>query len=223
VLTPLWMQTQLGYTATWAGLAAAPGGIVAVFISPLVGRNLGRTDARWIATIAFIAFAVSYYMRSKLTTASAFIDFVIPQMVFGIALGTFFVAILAITFDGIPQPRVPAASGLAVFLRTLAGSFATSITTTFWDRREAWHQAHLAAASSIYDPTAQVALARLEASGMSEPAALAVLNRELVGQSYLLSSIDYFWNSAIASVLLIAFVWFTKPSGRGGGAPVAAD
>ena len=223
VLTPLWMQTQLGYTATWAGLAAAPGGVVAVLISPFVGRYLGRSDARWIATLAFVAFAVSYWMRSRLTTNSAFIDFVLPQLVLGIAMGTFFVAILAVVFDGIPGPRVPAASGLAVFLRTLAGSFATSITTTFWDRRAAWHQTHLAAASSIYDPSAQNALEHLRSLGMSDTAALAALNRELVGQSYLLSSIDYFWISAIACVVLIAFVWMTHRPGSGGGAPVAAE
>jgi len=217
------MQTQLGYTATWAGLAAAPGGVVAVLISPFVGRYLGRSDARWIATVAFVAFAVSYWMRSRLTANSAFIDFVMPQLVLGIAMGTFFVAILAITFDGIPQNRVPAASGLAVFLRTLAGSFATSITTTFWDRREVWHQTHLAAASSIYDPATQGALAHLKSLGMSDTAALATLNHELVGQSYLLSSIDYFWISAMACVVLIIFVWFTKPSGHGGGAHVAAE
>ena len=28
VLLPLWLQTQLGYTATWAGLVAAPSGVV---------------------------------------------------------------------------------------------------------------------------------------------------------------------------------------------------
>ena len=58
---------------------------------------------------------------------------------------------------------------------------------------------------------------------MSDTAALATLNRELVGQSYLLSSIDYFWISAMACVVLIIFVWFTKPSGHGGGAHVAAE
>jgi MFS transporter, DHA2 family, multidrug resistance protein len=223
VLTPLWMQTQLGYTATWAGLVAAPGGIVAVLISPIVGRYLGRSDARWITTIAFVAFAVSYYMRSKLTTSSAVIDFVLPQLVQGIAMGTFFVAILSILFDGIQPQRVPSASGLAIFLRTIAGSFATSITTTFWDRREAWHQAHLASASSVYDATTQNALSNLNSLGLSDSAAIATLNRQLVGQSYLLSSLDYFWLSAIACTVLIGFVWLTRRPGSGGGAPVAAE
>jgi DHA2 family multidrug resistance protein len=38
VLMPLWLQEQIGYTATWAGLVTAPSGLVAVLISPLIGR-----------------------------------------------------------------------------------------------------------------------------------------------------------------------------------------
>ena len=37
VLMPLWQQTQLGYTATWAGLVAAPSGVTAVLVAPFVG------------------------------------------------------------------------------------------------------------------------------------------------------------------------------------------
>ena len=46
VLMPLWLQTQLGYTATWAGLVAAPSGVTAVLVSPFVGRLIGKFDAR---------------------------------------------------------------------------------------------------------------------------------------------------------------------------------
>jgi DHA2 family multidrug resistance protein len=35
VLIPLWQQGFFGYTATWAGLAAAPSGITAVMVSSL--------------------------------------------------------------------------------------------------------------------------------------------------------------------------------------------
>ena len=35
VLMPLWLQSQLGYTATWAGLVAAPSGVTAVLTSHL--------------------------------------------------------------------------------------------------------------------------------------------------------------------------------------------
>ncbi len=223
VLLSLWMQTQLGYTATWAGLVAAPGGIVAVIISPFIGRILGRTDPRWLVSASFVAFGVSYVLRSRLTTDAAVIDFVIPQLIMGLAMGTFFVAILAILLDGIPPLRVPSASSLAIFCRTIAASFATSIATTLWDRREAFHQAHLAASTSAYDPSLTQALAQLKSLGLSDMAAIAVLDRQLVGQSYLLASVEFFWLSAIICFALIGLIWLTRRPRGTAGAQVAAE
>jgi DHA2 family multidrug resistance protein len=101
------MQTQLGYTATWAGLLAAPGGLVAVVISPLAAKFLARFDARWLTSMAFVAFAASYYMRAELTSTAAPIDFIIPQLIQGLAMGTFFVAILTIMLDPLRRRRTP--------------------------------------------------------------------------------------------------------------------
>ena len=84
LLMPLWLQTQLGYTATWAGLVAAPTGVIAVLVTPLAARMMTRFDARWVATIAFVAFAVSYYLRASLTADASFMAFVLPLMVQGI-------------------------------------------------------------------------------------------------------------------------------------------
>src|SRR5574337_553454 len=53
VLMPLWLQQYMGYTSTWAGLVTAPIGILALILSPLVGRILPRTDPRLIASFAF--------------------------------------------------------------------------------------------------------------------------------------------------------------------------
>ena len=36
-----------GYTATWAGLAVAPVGLLALLASPIVGRNMNRMNLRW--------------------------------------------------------------------------------------------------------------------------------------------------------------------------------
>ncbi|WP_349258799.1 DHA2 family efflux MFS transporter permease subunit [Steroidobacter sp.] len=223
VILPLWMQTQLGYTATWAGLLAAPSGVVAVLVSPLAARFLAKWDARWLTALALAAFAGSYYMRAQLTADAAVMDFVIPQLIQGIAMGTFFVAILTIMLDGIEPPRVPAASGLAIFLRTIAASFATSITTTFWDRREAFHQAHLATGTSVYDAPMQEALNQMHSLGMSDGAALTALNQQMVGQAYLLSSLDYFWISSWLTLFMIALVWLARRPATAGTAHVAAD
>jgi DHA2 family multidrug resistance protein len=64
VLLPLWLQTQIGYTATDAGLVMAPVGLFAILLSPLTGKFLPRTDPRYIATAAFLTFALCFWMRS---------------------------------------------------------------------------------------------------------------------------------------------------------------
>jgi hypothetical protein len=46
VLLPLWLQQYMGYTATWAGLATAPVGILAIILSPWVGKNVSRSTAQ---------------------------------------------------------------------------------------------------------------------------------------------------------------------------------
>ena len=54
VLLPLWLQQYMGYTATWAGLAMAPVGMLAIVLSPWVGKNVSRIDPRMLATVAFL-------------------------------------------------------------------------------------------------------------------------------------------------------------------------
>ena len=214
VLMPLWLQTQLNYTATWAGLVAAPSGVVAVLISPLVGRFMGKYDARWFASASFLFFAISYFMRAEYTADASFWAFVIPLLVQGVAMGMFFVAMLTISLDRLPPQRLPSASGLNNFLRITGGSFATSLTTTYWDRREALHQSRLVESLSAYDPTYQGTLTQLHAQGLGGDSAAAAVMQTVIGQGYLLSSLDIFYFSGWAALLLIPLCWMVrKPAG----------
>ena len=223
LILPLWLQTRLGYTATWAGLVAAPSGVIAVLLTPLATRYMARADARWFATLALVAFAASYFMRANLTATASFRDFVLPMLVQGIALTSFFVSLVTISLDSIAPQRIPSASGISNFSRITAGGFAASITTTLWDRRAALHQSRMAETSSAYDPTLQHATQTLHQFGFTDPQSYAVIMRTLENQAYLMSSIDLFWISAWLSVAMVVVIWFARRSFGGGGAPVAAD
>lgn len=196
VLQPLWMQTWLGYNATWAGLIAAPSGVVAVLISPIVGKNISKFDARWFAVFSFFVFGLSYFMRAGYTADASYAAYIMPVLVQGVAMAIFFVAMLTILLDGVEPHKIPAASGLSNFLRIIAGAFATSITTTFWDRHAAFHQSRLAEASSIYDTNLREAVHQLNQVGFTQPQTYAVLTRELGNQAYLMSALDFFWMAA---------------------------
>src|SRR5215472_1616485 len=50
VLLPLWLQQYMGYTATQAGMALAPVGVLALILTPLVGKYSGnKVDPRILA------------------------------------------------------------------------------------------------------------------------------------------------------------------------------
>src|SRR6201996_8085241 len=192
LLMPLWLQTQVGYTATWAGLVAAPTGAIAVLLTPLSARLMSRIDSRIIATVAFIAFGVSYFMRADFTATASFFDFTLPLLVQGVAMATFFLAMITILLDGVPPPRIPLASGLSNFARITAGGFAASIVTTMWDRREALHQSRLADTATLFNPVLTKAVAGLHALGLPEASARAAVARNVTSQSYLLAANDIF-------------------------------
>ena len=222
VLLPLWLQTQLGYTATWAGLVAAPSGITAVLISPLIGKYIKRVDARWLATTSFVAFALSYFMRAGYTPDASFWVLVMPLLVQGIALGMFFVALLTILLDGLPPEKVPAASGLNSFIRITGSSFATTIATTLWDRREALHQSRMVETLTNFDATYSSAITQLHQIGIGDLAGAAVITRQVVGQAYLLSSIDIFYASGWLALMMLPLCWIVRRPAQGS-APVATD
>ena len=222
LLLPLWLQTQLGYTATWAGLVGAPSGVVAVILTPFVARLSGKVDARILATVALLSYAAAYWLRSGLTTDAAYVNFVIPALVQGVAMATFFLSMLTILLDGIPPERLPSATGISNFARIVAGGFAASITTTMWDRREALHQGHLAAAVGQGAPF-QMATQTLERLGMTATQAAGAVTRQLVGQAYLLASTDLFALSAVLCAGLSGLVWLTRRASPNGAVHAAVD
>ena len=217
LLMSLWLQTQMGYTATWAGLVTSPTGVAAVLLTPLAVWSLARIDARIVASVAFLASAVSYFMRASLTADASPEAIALPLIVQGIGSATFFIATLSILLDGLPEDRVPSATGLANFVRIVISGFAVSLMTTLWDRREAFHQSRLADVVSREPLPFDGALSSLQGLGLSDLGAKAVVTQEMVSQAYLLASVDLFQLSCWLSLASAVLVWFcrgTKPAAR---------
>jgi DHA2 family multidrug resistance protein len=222
LLMPLWLQTQMGYTATWAGLVAAPSGIAAVLFTPLMARLSSKVDARWLATFSFLCFTVSYFIRSEFTTQASFWVLVMPQLVNGVGMSCFFLSMLTIQLDGLKPHEVPAATGLSNFARITFASFCASIATTAWDRREALHQSRLADHMTPASPAYQGAVDTIVRLGGGTVQAAASLTRQMVQQAYLLAIDDLARLSSFLALGMIVLVWFTRrPAAMT--EPVAAD
>ena len=210
VLLPLWLQQWMGYTATAAGMALAPVGLLAIVLTPLIGKKVSVWDPRRIATVAFLGFAGVLWMRSHFTTQTDLWHILVPTLLQGAAMAMFFIPLTTLTLAGIEPARIPSAAGLSNFTRITAGAMGTSISTTLWDNRAALHHAHLSEGLVQGQGVFAQTLQGLQAAGMSQQQALAQVNRLIDQQAFTRAADDIFLASAGVFVLLIASLWLTK-------------
>jgi DHA2 family multidrug resistance protein len=221
VLLPLWLQQYMGYTATLAGWVLAPVGVLAIPLTPVVGRLVDRLDPRWFVTVSFLVFALVMFMRSDFNTQASFDTLLVPTLIQGVAMATFFIPLLALAFSGLESERIASASGVINFTRLSAASFATSITTTLWSRRAALHHAQLVW-SLTGNPQARQFMAQAHAQGLSTQQGAFLLNQLINRQAYMLSADDIFWVSGYLFVAMEFLIWLARPGSKSLSAEVSA-
>jgi len=211
VVLPLWLQTQIGYTATDAGIILAPVGLFAILLTPIVGKNLSRWDPRRVATIGFAVFALVFFLRSRFTTGIDMKALMIPTIIQGVPMALFFVPLTAIILSGLPPEKIPAATGLANFCRMLLGGFGSSIATTLWERRSTLHHAQLSESANIFNPIFNSSVSNLNAVGLGDDQAHRLIEQNLAAQAGVLGINDVFFASSLLFLVLIGFIWLSKP------------
>jgi len=217
VVFPLWLQIDLGYTATWAGLATAPVGVLAFLLSPLLGQNLHRLELRAVVTFSFLIFALTSYWFASFDSNASFSTLVLPRFVMGLAIPCFFIPLNQIYLAGLPASEIANASGLSNFCRTMGSSMSTAITVTLWQHRSELHHANLTENVSPGHPAAMQFMQDLAARGMPHGQALGLIDQLVNREALTLAVNDVFWGCAVLFLLLIPILWFAKPPFGGAG------
>jgi DHA2 family multidrug resistance protein len=167
-------------------------------------------------------FALVLWMRSRFNTQADFGTIMVPTVIQGIAMAFFFIPLMTITISGMPPERIPSASGLTNFVRITAGAIGTSVCTTLWENRAAFHHARLVENLTNANPNMVGTLSGLSGMGLSQDQSLAMVNQLVNQQAFMLAANDIFWGSAVLFLFLIPLVWLTHPQRGGGGADAAA-
>ena len=220
VVFPLWLQIDLGYTATWAGLASAPVGVLAFLMAPVIGANIQRLELRAVVTFAFIVFAVTSFWFASFDSSASFGTLVLPRFVMGIGIACFFIPLNQMYLSGLNPDQVASASGLANFCRTLASSVSTAATVTLWQHRGEYHHAVLTEHITPAAPAATSFLQRLEHGGFSMRQGLDVVDQLITREALTLSVNDVYLVCAVLFLAMIPLLWLARPPfGNAGGAP----
>lgn len=211
VILPLWLQTQMNYTATWAGLATSPVGVIPLFLSPIIGTLMVKRDLRLFVSFGFFMFAFCSFWTASFNTQVTFEKIAWIRFIQGIGIPCFFVPLISILLSGLPANRIASASGLSNFLRILAGSFGTSIIVTLWDHRESIHQSKIVESLNLSNPNMLEMLHRLKQIGFSDKSSYAEIAHMIINQAYMLATNDIFWLSGFIFILLLFFIWQARP------------
>jgi DHA2 family multidrug resistance protein len=221
IIFPLWLQTTVGYTATWAGLAVAPVGLLALVAAPIVGRNMNRLNLRLATTFAFGVFAFSIFWAATLNDTASFGQFATPRFMQGLGIAFFFLPLNQIMLSGIPPSELASASGLSNFMRTMAGSIATAVTVLIWNRRTDYHHAvlteHIRSSAGAWTQYQ----ADLAARGITGAGRFQYVDQLITNQAMTLGVNDVFHVLGWMYLLLIPFLWLAKPPFTARGAEAA--
>jgi DHA2 family multidrug resistance protein len=203
VLIPLWLQTSMGYTATWAGYAGCLNGVLAVIMSPIVARLMGRFDIRALVSFGVFWMAGVALWRGFFTTQVTFWDIALPQFVLGFAMPFFFIPTTSLSLSSVEPQETAAAAGLQNFLRTTSAAFATSIMTTAWENNASAQRSVLS--GRLPDP--QAAMDTMTGHGMTAEQALRNLEALVQTQAVMLSTNRMFLATAIVFALAASIIW----------------
>jgi drug resistance transporter, EmrB/QacA subfamily len=198
VLTPMWLQSNMGYTTTWSGIVVAWGGILSVIFSPIAANLSNRVDPRWLIFIGCAWLGGDTLWRAFATPDMDFWSICIPLFFMGVGMPMYYVPITGLAMGSVAESEMASAAGLMNFVRTIAGAFATSLVTTFWqDGRYIVHDQ----LSGIVDPTGELGTAISSAPAMAGQFARELFDQMVTGQSLMLST-----NSLMITIAIIFFI-----------------
>ncbi len=226
-MLPLFVQTMLGYTATWAGLVLSPGGIASLFAMIIVANLIGKVDTR---LLVFVGALLNLYAIWLLRGVDLSVDFryvMFSRLVQGFGLGFLFVPISTAAFSHLAPEKIGQATGLFNLLRNEGGSIGIALSATILARHTQAHHARLGEHVSAYAPAVQERLAAaarglFAVSGLDPESAralsLGLIEGNLTQQAVAKAYVDVFWMLMFAFVVFLPFILLLAPGVRKGAA-----
>ncbi len=231
VMMPQFLQTLMGYTAESAGLVLSGGGLLLLFLMPVVGTLASKIQARYLIAFGWLTLsAAMYYSTQHLDLDIGFRAASILRMVQVFGLAFLFVPINLVSYVGMPGAKSNSVAGMVNFMRNIGSSIGTSMVTTLVARRAQFHQVYLVAHATPGKPTftqaVQALASHLAVSGLdasrAASQAYARFYQALIGQATALAYIDTFWVLAVGAGIMFLLSFGLRKNAPGAGGEVAA-
>ena len=203
VLIPQWLQSNMGYTATWAGYISGMTGVLAVIGAPIAAKLSTRVDPRMLIFSGVMWLAFITFMRTGATSQMSFWQIAFWPLIIGIGVPMFFVPLNMVGIGAVNAEETASASGLLNFIRTMAGAIATSLVNTVWENDAIRNQAELAGQLHNAEATMQL----MQSTGMTSDQSLQALTQQVQGQAVIMGTNQLMTLCAIGFAIAAFTIW----------------
>jgi DHA2 family multidrug resistance protein len=212
VLSPLWMQTNLGYTATYAGLASCPHAIVITLMAAPVQKLMAKVDNRLLICAGLLLLAAATAWKATFASNVTFWMLFFAQGSMGVGLALMFLPIMPAVLGTLKPQDVASGAGLMNFCRTTAMAFAATIVTTAWNDAAVENRVALINQMRSGDALASLALPKVQ-----QP---FVLDALVQNQSVMLATVQMYGVLVVVMVIAAMSIWLIPRPASGGGTPI---
>ncbi len=206
---PIWMQSVLGYTATWSGLVMAGTSVLPVFGMMIVGKNMPRWNLRALMVAGCIFGIWGIYLQAACTPETTFNTMLQARIVVGIGFTLLWPPLMAITLSSVPPDKTSSAASFFNFFRIFSTSIGIAFGITIWQGRSVFHRQHLVAELNPWEQGKDSAFAPLQdLAGDNETAMWAIAEKLTDIQSLTLGLADTFMLLAIMIIPILLLIPF---------------
>ncbi len=218
---PQLLQEDYGYTATVAGLALSPGGVVTMFVFAIVGR-LGAVEPKYAIAVGGLIVAGAMYDLTRLYGGLNFGFFAWSRIYLGIGLPLVFNFVTSASYTGLPPEKTDQASSLINVARNLGGSMGVALAQTVLARREQFHQSRIVEHIGSWNPVYNQTLRQVENYFKTKPltgegasaaqSAVGYVGQQVQAQVSLWAYIDVFFALSLVGLAITVFAMTLRPN-----------
>ena len=202
-------------------MVLAPRGVGTMIAMLLVGRLVGRVDARLLMLAGLAATALSLWEMAGFTTDVSEWAIIRTGIVQGLGLGFIFVPLSTVTFATLPPDLRTEATGLFSLMRNVGSSIGISVVTALLAQYTQINHATLVEHVTPYNPMMQAPML----PGMWDPATpsgLAALDAAVTQEAATIAYLNDFRLMMYVVLLALPMLFLLRRPQRARAAPAAA-
>jgi len=204
-LLPPFLQNLMGYPVLLTGMVLAPRGVGVMVAMVLVGRLVGKIDARWLILFGLLLTAFSLHEMSLFNTEIPVSTLVYTGVIQGFGMGFVFVPLSTLAYATLDPHYRNDAAAIFSLVRNIGSSVGISIVIALLAHNTQVSHSDLVSHLLPFGNTQHIVSAYTGSiSGMEGTTALAFLNAEVTKQASTIAYLNDF-------LLMMYVVLFSVP------------